>query len=227
MVDFYNMPVVHATNGAGKIIEMWDGKSIKVRFANCEKHYYFPLVFTAGKLKAANAKDEALLQEVIDRWVVFAFEREMIGAVKEEVISAFLRICAVLHGAYPELEVAKRIAPYFAEPDTELSEEEIERKAEGYCAALEEYVASVISRELQNVVELEVVNAIERIYVALYGAYTEKEIARRVAKFRANMNDGATEEEIEKTATRYCADLKQLREQRAAAAQEEPKKENE
>ena len=224
MVDFYNMPVVHETNGEGKIIEMWDGKSIKIRFADFEKRYYFPLVVTAGKLKALNAKDETLLQEVIERWVAFAVEREMIGSTKDDVIPAFLRVCAALHGAYPEMEIAKRIVPYFAEPDAELSEEELERKAEGYCAALQEFVSSVITRELQNVVELEVIYAIARIYTALYGAYPEKEIARRVAKLRLETNGEATDEEIERTAQRYCADLKQEREKNTPVLPEERKK---
>ena len=78
MIGFYNMKVAGENYGEGKITA-WDGRTMTVRFENCEKRFWFPLVFTTGALKPVSEKDDALMQEVIKRWMDSVLERETMG----------------------------------------------------------------------------------------------------------------------------------------------------
>ena len=112
MVGLYYMPVVHETYGTGKITA-WDGRTITVRYANEEKRHWFPLTFTAGKLKATNDKDVKAIQEIIDRWTEALIERETASLVMkhspEDVSEVAAHIRSLLKDAYAQAELEERI----------------------------------------------------------------------------------------------------------------------
>lgn len=115
MVDFYNMPVMHPKLGEGMIKE-WTGRTLVVRFEKEEKRYLFPLVFSTNRLKAKNQKDEARIQECIDRWTDSIIERETVKLGEqpsdEELKAVVAHICKILTNAYSEEEITRRVIEY-------------------------------------------------------------------------------------------------------------------
>lgn len=89
MVGIYNMPLRHTEFGEGKV-KGWNGKTVTVRFARGDVHFWFPMAFDLGALSTTNEKDEELLQAIKSRWeAVFPAERA----------ERFRADCAITHEA--------------------------------------------------------------------------------------------------------------------------------
>ena len=112
MTGVYNMRVAGENYGEGKITA-WDGRTMTVRFENCEKRFWFPLVFTTGVLKPVSEKDNALIQEITERWKTAVFERELMSLGEEfsdeDVQEVTARICEIFRNAYSQEEVSARV----------------------------------------------------------------------------------------------------------------------
>ena len=112
MVGFYSMPLVHETYGEGKITA-WDGRTVTVQFANDEKRFWFPIAFSTKALKPKNEKDEALIQEVIDRWTQSVLASGTMGLKEqssdEEIESAIEKLCYAFQKAYRQEELTEII----------------------------------------------------------------------------------------------------------------------